>query len=645
MVIVKRLYTFVLQRFMPVFAMTFFITLFIVMMQFLWRYIDDLVGKGLSMDIIGELFFYASLTMVPTALPLAVLLASLMTFGNLGEKFELTAMKAAGISLFQIMRPLIIFIVLVATGAFFFQNDILPVAQTKMWTLMFSIRQKTPEVEIPEKTFYGDLPGMNLFVTHKDRQSGRLDDLIIYDTSRGMDKVRIILADSGRIAFTEDKSKLCIDLFQGELYEDFKDNVGGRMASGYLPFRRETFTRKTAYLEFDANFNRMDDSTMRAQYIGKNIAELRVAIDSIQTNLDHVSDSLGQELKTYAYFGMPYYETRYVNHEPVKVARQPVKARLLDIDSIFNAPNPDSYRTYARMALTKAQRHINEYQFRALTFEEQQKSLRRHQIEMHKKFTLSIACIIFFFIGAPLGAIIKKGGLGMPLVVSVFLFVVYFIFDNMGYKMARDGKSDVITGIWLSTMVMFPLGVFFTWKAVGDTTMFDFDYYIRLWRNLKYRLGMKVNDVRFAMKDFVINEVDHAKALELIGATRRAADKFVAKRGRRLSPGLFTSRRELKELRRAEYEMSDYLSDTRRHEVIAALNLIPEYLNRASMPALRKALDKLDNLYSDAIPIAEITLDETEPSLPSEQSTEYKEHTENNDGDQQSDKDNKTRLD
>ncbi len=642
MILVKRLYTFVLQRFLPVFAMTFFITLFIVMMQFLWRYIDDLVGKGLSVDIIGELFFYAALTMVPTALPLAVLLASLMTFGNLGEKFELTAMKAAGISLFRIMRPLIIFIVLVATGAFFFQNDVLPVAQTKMWTLMFSIRQKTPEVEIPEKTFYGDLPGMNLFVTHKDRATGRLDDLIIYDTSRGMDKVRIILADSGHIAFTEDKSKLCIDLFHGELYEDFKDNVGGRMAEGYLPFRRETFSRKTAYLQFDANFNRMDDSTMRAQYIGKNISELRVAIDSIQTKLDHVADSVGQELKTYAYFGLPYYETKYVEHEPVKVVRQPVHASPLNIDSIFNAPNPDSYRTYAKMALTKAQRHINEYEFRALTFEEQHKNLRKHEIEMHKKFTLSIACIIFFFIGAPLGAIIKKGGLGMPLVVSVFLFVVYFIFDNMGYKMARDGKTDVITGIWLSTMVMFPLGAFFTWKAVGDTTMFDFDYYIRLWRNLKRRLGMKVNERRFTMKDFAVNEIDREKARKLIEETRRAALAYERKRGRLLSPGIFTARNDLKTLRRAEYEMSDYLCDARSHEVIEALNHIPEYINRSSLPAINEALDKLTEFYRDEPAEVSLTFENASTQPGNENLTLF---TEDTDGDQQPEQEDKTRLD
>ena len=213
MTIIKRLDTFMLQRFLPLLAMTFFICLFIVLMQFLWRYLDDLVGKGLSISVVGELFFYAALTMVPTALPLAVLLASLMTFGNLGEKFELTAMKAAGISLIRIMRPIIIFMVFLGIGAFFFQNNVLPYAQTKMYTLLFSMRQKSPEIEIPERTFYDQIPGMNLYIEKKDPESGMLYDMILYDVTKGFDNSRIILADSARLSFTEDKTHLFLKLY------------------------------------------------------------------------------------------------------------------------------------------------------------------------------------------------------------------------------------------------------------------------------------------------------------------------------------------------------------------------------------------------------------------------------------------------
>ena len=241
-----------LQTFLPLFAMTFFICLFVVMMQFLWRFVGDIVGKGLALSVIGELFFYASLTMVPTALPLAVLLASLMSFGNLGEKFELTALKASGISLFKIMRPLIILMVLIAIGAFFFQNNVLPVAQTKMWTLMFSVRQKTPEVEIPERSFYDQIPNINLYIDHKNPKTGMLYGMILYDLTRGMDNSRVILADSGSLSFTEDKKHLFLHLYDGEMFENLRDNSLGVTTSGYMPFRREQFDENKIYMDFDA---------------------------------------------------------------------------------------------------------------------------------------------------------------------------------------------------------------------------------------------------------------------------------------------------------------------------------------------------------------------------------------------------------
>lgn len=588
-----------LQRFMPVFAMTFFITLFIVMMQFLFRYIDDMVGKGLEISVIAELFFYAAVTMVPTALPLAILLASLMTFGNLGEKFELTAMKASGISLFKIMRPLIVLIAAVAVGAFFFQNDILPVAQTKMWTLMFSIRQKTPEVEIPERTFYNQLPGMNLYVEHKDRESGRLDRLIIYDTSRGMDKVRVILADSGRISFTEDKSKVRINLFQGEMYEDFRDNVMGTQTSRYMPFRRETFTQKTAYIAYDANFNRMDDSTMRQQYIGKNIAELRVAIDSIRQRVDSVGLKNGLEIKERPYVDVPYFETRYVDHEPVRVVRTEVSHAPVDVDSVFAGDSPDRHRSYLNSALSKARRAKNEFEFKSLSLEEEQKSLRRHEIEMHKKFTLSLACLVFFFIGAPLGAIIKKGGLGMPLIISVILFIVYYIFDNTGYKMARDGKMEVIAGIWLSTFVMLPLGAFFTYKAVGDTTMFDFDMYRRAWRDLRRRLGHKYDDDKaFALKEVSIYDVEAPEAAALIGKALSGLDRYSRERGRLFNPlGIVRSAKSKKVFREKLYEMTNYLSNSRDMGVINLLNELPVLVEPRTVEKYRTVLHTLLSVF------------------------------------------------
>ena len=595
----KRLYTYMLRQFLPIFTMTFFITLFIVLMQFLYKYIDDMVGKGLDLSVIAELFFYASVTMVPTALPLAILLASLMTFGNLGERVELTAMKASGISLFRIMRPLIILIIAIATGAFFFQNDILPVAQTKMWTLMFSIRQKSPEVEIPERSFYNQLNGMNLYVEHKDRESGRLDSVIIYDTSRGMDKMRVIMADSGRISFTEDKSRVRIQLYNGEMYEDFRDNFMGSSSSRYLPFRRENFDEKIAYIAYDANFNRMDDSTMRQQYIGKNIAELQATVDSINIRLDSIQNMNSTDIRERTYVDVPYYETHFVDHQPVKVVRHEVAHEPYDIDSVFNGPKPESYRTYVNSALSKAHRAKNEFEFKTLSLDEEQKNLRRHQIEMHKKFTLSLACLVFFFIGAPLGAIIKKGGLGMPLIISVMLFIVYFIFDNSGYKMARDGKVDVVAGIWLSTFVMLPLGIFFTYKAVGDTTMFDFDAYRRAWRNIRRRLGHQYHDERtFSLKEVIIDEVDNTKALSLIDTTAALLKQYAATRGKLLNiVGLVRAYPAKKHFRTQLTQLTSYLSNTRSHHVISILNSIPVLIEPRTIGRFNDIFSMLRQVY------------------------------------------------
>ena len=519
MIVVKRLYTFMLQRFLPVLAMTFFICLFIVMMQFLFRYIDDLVGKGLGIGVVAELFGYAALTMVPTALPLAILLASLMTFGNLGEHFELTAMKSAGISLFRIMRPLIILIAAIAVGAFFFQNNVLPIAQTKMWTLLFSMRQKSPEVEIPVRSFYDQIPGMNMYVESKDLNTGMLSDLIIYDVTRGMDNSRIILADSGKISFTRDRSRIFLDLYHGELFENFQDRSMGFSTSGYMPFRRESFDEKQVYIPFDANFNRMDESGMRSQYIGKNVVELTAAIDSIQQKVDSIGKVYGTDLKEESYLGIPYYTREYRNHELVQVPQRPVQVKkgAVNLDSLFAGSSPSMARTYLNQAMAKVKRAQNDIEFRSVILTEEQKLMRRHDIERQKKFTLSFAVLIFFFIGAPLGAIIKKGGLGTPLVISVGLFIVYFIFDNMGYKMARDGKTDVWVGIWLSSMVLLPLGVLFTFKAVRDTNALDLDNYIRFFVRL-LRIKSKRWRRNIKKKEVVIYTVENRTMLEAINS-------------------------------------------------------------------------------------------------------------------------------
>ncbi|MDE6575235.1 MAG: LptF/LptG family permease, partial [Muribaculaceae bacterium] len=424
-----------------------------------------------------------------------------------------TAMKASGISLFRIMRPLIVLMMFIAAGAFFFQNNVLPVAQTKMWTLMFSVRQKSPEVEIPERSFYDQIPNMNLYVGHKNAETGMLYDMIIYDLSKGMDNTRVILADSGLFNFTEDKTRLYLQLYNGEMFENMRDNFMGSGNSGYMPFRREHFTEKGVYFPFDANFNRMDESGMRSQYIGQNISQLRASIDSIGREVDSIGNRYAAELLNVPIMGVSRERTVMEGGEAKRVRRADVVLREpLDIDSIFRSPTASMSKSYVSQALAKAKRQKQEYSYRSLVLTEQAKLMRRHDIEMQKKFTLSFACIIFFFIGAPLGAIIKKGGLGTPLIISVLLFIVYFIIDNTGYKMARDGKVAVWEGIWLSTAVLMPLGVFFTYKAVGDSAVFNMDAY----RNFFRRLTGNGNERTLTLKEVRMEEVEPSVAIPML---------------------------------------------------------------------------------------------------------------------------------
>lgn len=596
MVIVKRLYTFMLQRFLPLLAMTFFISLFIVLMQFLWKHIEDLVGKGLSIDVIGELFFYAALTMVPMALPLAVLLASLMTFGNLGEKFELTAIKAAGISLFRIMRPLIIFMVFLAIGAFFFQNNVLPVAQTKMWTLLFSMRQKSPEVEIPERGFYDQIPGMNLYIEKKNRDTGMLYDLIIYDISRGLDNSRVILADSGKMNFTEDKTHLFLHLYNGEMFENLKDNAMGASSSNYLPFRRESFLDKQIYFTFDANFNRMDESTMRNQYVGKNIAELRHSIDSIQHVVDSIGDNYASDIVSQPYVSVQSTSRMRKKDGEIVTTRMPEVAAgsEINIDTVFAGTSIRSSRSYITHALNRAKRQRQDYEFRSTLLVEQAKNMRRHDIEMQRKFTLSFACLIFFFIGAPLGAIIKKGGIGTPLVISVFLFIIYFIVDNMGYKMARDGKTEVWIGIWLSSMVLLPMGVFFTYKAVGDSQVFDTEVVTRI-VNFVLRRRPKRS---LLPKEVVLNEVNIPTARdmcrELLGILPPL--RVLAKRPwhqRLLHPASYEA------LDNQITRIVEYLSNSRNPRVVGLLNEYPVEVRRGDLEIIEKTTQHIIKLLDN----------------------------------------------
>ena len=590
MKVVKRLHIFMLQTFLPLFAMTFLIVLFIVLMQFLWKYIDQLVGKGLGMDVIGELFFYAALSMVPMALPLAILLASLMTFGNLGEKFELTAMKASGISLIRVMAPLMAVVALLAVGAFFFQNDVLPKAQVKMWTLLFSVRQKSPEVEIPENVFYDQIPGYNLLVKEKNKETGMLYDVMIYDVNRG-DNVTILLADSAQMAMTPEMSHLYLHLFEGEQFENLREQ---RTNDRNVPFRREAFLDKQILIPFDANFNRLDEQGMRQQYVGKNIVELHQSIDSIGHRVDSIGDMFSRDLRRDASVVLPRpdmiqttrsdgsvdeYAVRRKEEEKKRQEELAQATRPLSIDSVLGSMPPAQAAQLIGQAIGISREHQNVNEFKSLTMDEEKRSIRRHEIELIKKYTLSVACIIFFFIGAPLGAIIRKGGLGTPLVVSIFLFLIYYIFDNTGYKLARDGRWPVEAGIWLSTMVLAPLGAYVTWKAMNDSSVFDGDRYKNFFRRI---FGLR-SARHVHLKEVIIRDIDTVRAekmLSIVSSRCRSLAKSISllRNPWKSYVGFYLNAFDTRPVHTVADELNrtiDYLSDSRDPKVVLKLSEIP----------------------------------------------------------------------
>ena len=520
---IKRLYTFMLSRFLPRFLMTFCICLFIVIMQFLWRYIDDLVGKGLSLDLIAELFFHAALSLLPLALPLSILLAALMTFGDLGEHIELTALKSSGISLTTIMKPLTILMVFVAIGAFFFMNNALPKSQVKMWTLLFSMRQTSPTLDIPEGTVYSQIPGYNIFVKHKDKERDMLYNMLIYDVSQGSMYPRIVAADSGRLSMTEDKQHLVLTLYKGSWYEEMKGGGGINGMSNDL-YRRESFHDKEILIPYDANFTRMDDETMKSQYVGKDISELRQTIDSMRLKVDSAANFIIAKMRTQPVCGVPLQRSVYQDGKSTIVPVKEVQMdKPVDINQLIKDLPDNEQQMLVNQALVRTTSAMQDLQFQGYPINDDNFIIRRHQIELMKKFNLSLACLIFFFIGAPLGAIIRKGGLGMPIVVSVLLFIVYYIIDNMGYKLARDGRWEVWQGIWLSSAVLLPLGIFLTKKAVNDSAVFNPD----AWLNFLRRFTGLHQTRKLEAKEVIINEVVTADALSQIESLKSACQQFL----------------------------------------------------------------------------------------------------------------------
>lgn len=547
---------------------TFFICLFIFMLQFLWRYVDELVGKGLEMTVLVQFFFYSALTLVPLSLPLAILLAALITFGNFGERFELLAMKAAGISLLKIMRPLIIFITFICCVSFYFQNVIGPQAQTKLWTLLLSMKQKSPEVDIPEGVFYDEIEGYNLYVKHKNRDTGILYDVLIYNFAEGFENAKIIKADSGRLEMTADKQHLYLHLYSGELFENLKSQ---NMNQSNVPYRRETFREKHAIIEFNSDFNMVDAGFMSNQSNSKDLKMLQAGIDSMTVQNDSVGRAYFNEAMANTY----KVTTSLTKDDTLKIE----KARVSEynVDSLFNASTLLQKQKVVSNAVNRAESAGSDWSFKSFTISQTESSLRRHMTSWHEKLTLSLACLIFFFIGAPLGGIIRKGGLGMPVVVSVLIFIVYYIINNTGFKMARDGKWIVWMGMWTSTAILAPLGVFLTYKSNNDSVVLNADAYITWFKRI-----VGIRNVRHLFrKEVIIHDPDYARLpgdLQILSAECRS---YLEKRDLKHAPNYFklwtndSQDKEIEEINERLESAIEEMSNTQSVTLVTVLNNYP----------------------------------------------------------------------
>ena len=492
---IKKIDIFILKAYSLLFVGTFFICLFIFMMQFMWRYVDELIGKGLTLDVLAHFFYYAGLTLMPMSLPLAILLASLITFGNLGERFELLSMKAAGIPLVRILRPLIIFNSLLCVGSFYFQNVTGPDAQKKLSTLVYSMKQKSPELEIPEGIFYSEIPGYNIFVEEKGKENGMLYGVMIYSTTDGYEDAQIVLADSAELQTTADEKHLMLTLYAGERFRNMQAQ-GNMMARTNVPYMRETFIKEIDLIPFDSNFDMMDANLFSRNAQTKNLKEIEAGIDS----LEHRSDSTGRALFSYLQNSTYRRRTGVKKEDSLKIINQTVS-----FDTVYSKLSTEQQQNIMRSAMQKSTVATNEYEFRGLISKDIDQSMRTHWVEWHKKFTLSLACLFFFFIGAPLGAIIRKGGLGVPVVVSVAIFIFYYIVNVSGEKMAKSGEWVPWFGEWLSSMVLCPIGIFLTYKANKDSAVFNIEAYVSVIRRI---LGLRLSR-HIARKEVIIHDPDY----------------------------------------------------------------------------------------------------------------------------------------
>ena len=554
------------------FVGTFFICLFIFIMQFLWLYIDELVGKGIPMHVLMKFFYYTSLTLVPKSLPMAVLLASLITFGNFGERVELTAMKAAGVPLIRVMSPLIAFSVGLSMVSFYFQNVVVPHSNLQLQTLLISMKQKSPELEIPEGAFYDGIENYNLYVKHKDRDTGMLYGVVIYNLTNGFENATILKADSGRLETTADKQHLRMRLFHGEQFENLKDK---QINAKNIPYRREQFGEKVMLIEFNNEFDMMDGSFLSSNAMNKNMIQLANDVDSLTAVQDSIGRAYYSQLK-----GNSYASYKLTKSDTAKLQRHVEEQRItrINVDSLFYSATREQRQEWLKNEQSRISNLKNETTLKSKTVFAADKNIRRHRVEWFGKITMSLSCLVFFLIGAPLGAIIRKGGLGMPVVVSVFTFIVYYILESSGTKLAKEGEVPVWWGCWVSTFVLGPLGVFLTYQANRDSGIFNADLYKNA---IFWLLGLRPKRNNM-LKEVIIDEPNYSAITQEIEALSIACKEYHRTSLQGSWPDyikLFSAHtrhdRDMIALNARLNDIIKQLSNSRNQELLAALNTYP----------------------------------------------------------------------
>ncbi|MDD4109058.1 MAG: LptF/LptG family permease [Prolixibacteraceae bacterium] len=480
----KRLHLYIIKTFLGPFFMTFFIVVFILLMQFLWKYVDDLVGKGLEIGILAEMLFYASFGVLPYAFPLAMLLASIMAFGALGENNELVAMKSSGISLVRIMKPLFFIAVIITIIAFYFANNILPDTNLRFTTILWSVKQQRPELVLQEGVFTNEIDGYSIRVGSKDKKTSMLKDLLIYDHTDHKTNESVTVADSGYLMITEDKKYMVLNLFNGVNYSEEKPAETGRRSAQTYPYRRDKFEEQTIRVKVrNFEFNRSDESIFRNTYRMLNINQLSFMEDSLKSDYYTRLQNYISEIR----INGPANQ-RIFNH---LVQDDSLKRRLLmepdslfNFDGYFNEQDKWIRAEIAQAAITEVRNNVQTINMYDDQLYNRKKFLNKYTMERHRKYTLSVAVLIFFLIGAPLGAIIRKGGLGMPVVVSILLFIAYYIVSMTGEKSAREDVWNMLTGMWFSSFIFLPVGIWLSFKATRDAALMNAETYIKFFEKI-----------------------------------------------------------------------------------------------------------------------------------------------------------------